>query len=68
MLVYSVGLLVEDPLSLRGHNSSCSCIRVFKHYAQFGYGCLYLSESAAGWSHSEDCHVRLLSASLTECL
>jgi hypothetical protein len=39
-------------------------MRVPKPHSLFGYGCLYLSESASGWSHSKNLYARLLSASI----
>ena len=46
--------------------SSYSSITVPKLQPLSTCECLYLSESAAGWSLSEDRHARLLYASLTE--
>jgi hypothetical protein len=48
--------------------SSYFSIRVPKLHPLFGGGCLHLSESAAGWSISEDSHAELLSATIINCV
>jgi hypothetical protein len=67
MWVHSVGLPVEF-LSPSGAYNLCSCssIRILKLYPLFGSGFLYLSESAAAWSLSENSHARLLSPNIKE--
>ena len=65
-LVDSIGLPAEFLSSSHFLPSSFSFLRVLKLHPMFDYGCLHLSESAAGWSLSVKSYSRLQSASMTE--
>ena len=66
-LVDSVGFPVESLSSQVPQSSPNSSTRLPKLHLMFGFGSQHLSQSAVGWSLSEDSYARLLSASIIVC-